>query len=198
MNEENLSALLDGECSPSELEQVLHALEKNPALRARFGRMVLAHELRQGVKVRKADPGFADRVRAALPARPDPVAANDESAKVVALRPQPAFSWRPAAGLAAAAAVGAAAVLVLQPEPAPTAITIPAPVAAVDPDPAEAALAQRVSQLDDQRQQQLRNYLMSYSQSRAQQGMGTLGYARYAAHTDGEPQDNKQAEDAKR
>jgi hypothetical protein len=65
-------------------------------------------------------------------------------------------------------------------------IAVPTPVAATaTTDEAEAALARRVAQLDDERQAQLRNYLMTYSQSRAQQGMnGTLGYARYAAYTD--------------
>jgi hypothetical protein len=67
---------------------------------------------------------------------------------------------------------------------APTA----APVAAADVASTE---SQSWTSLDDQKRQQLRNYLIAYSQSRAQQGMGgTLGYARYAAYTDAKDDGN--------
>lgn len=168
MIDESLSALLDGECSPEELDQLLTRMDRDPALRERFGKMVLAQHVRRDVLARRSVPAdFADRVMAALPERPDPVVV-----------PWPRrIPWPPAAGLAAAAALGAVAVLALKPD-VPTAPA--ADVTAATPPADDAAVAQ----LDDESARQLRNYLMAYSQSRGQQGMGgTLGYARYAAYT---------------
>lgn len=191
MNDESLSALLDGECSPSELDTVLQDLERNPESRRRLSRQILAREARRGVAVRKADLDFADRVMAGLDALP----AEAASAKVVSMAPRSGagFPWRPALGLAAAAAFGAVAVLVLRPAATPVPETAPT-VAAVSPAvESEAAAPEQAdwSSLDEQKRQQLRNYLIAYSQSRAQQGMsGTLGYARYAAYTDYHAQDS--------
>lgn len=173
MNEESLSALLDGECSPSELDLLLKELNRNPALRERFGRMAMGLEFRRGIRVPAIPEEFAERVMAGLPERPDRVAQGDA---VVPLRRRP--SWRPLAGLAAAAAVAAVAVLVLKParQTVPTTATPLAQASDAGPELVE---------LDDENARQLRNYLMAYSQSRAQQGMGgTLGYARHAAYTD--------------
>jgi hypothetical protein len=181
MNEESLSALLDGECSPSELDQVLRRLDQDPELRQRLSRLSRGEHLRRGVLGRSVPLDFADRVMAALPARPD-----RPGWRMPAFRP----AWRPLAGLAAAAAFGAAAVLVLRPDATPGADGIP--VAA-----APAMLAQDAGALEDldyarldaARARHLRNYLMAYSQSRAQHGMaGTLGYARYAAYTQDRPE----------
>jgi len=174
MNSESLSALLDGECSPSELDHLLGQMDRDPALRERFGRMALSQELRRGARVSRVPADFADRVMAALPARPD--------ATLVRLPAR--WSWQPLAGLAAAAAVGAVAVLVIKPDPGagPADPAIATPAVAEAPAPAD---DRRMAELDDENARQLRNYLMAYSQSRAQQGMGgTLGYARYAAYTD--------------
>lgn len=170
MNEETLSALLDGECSPAELDLLLRQMNLDPALRQRFARLALGQELRRGIRVPDIPADFADKVMAALPDRPDPSVATPT---VVPLTRR--LSWQPLAGLAAAAAVGAIGVLVVKPDPATTAPAA-VPVAQVDPAP-EAELA-------DQDARHLRNYVMAYSQSRAQHGMGgTLGYARYAAYT---------------
>lgn len=171
-NEESLSALLDGECSPAELEALLDEMGRDPSLRQKFARMALAQELRRGARVRPVPNDFADKVRAGLPAQPDPAAT---AGTVVPLPRRP--SWQPVVGLAAAAGVAAAAVLALKPAPAPEA-PVSAPVAAL-PEPEV-----RVADLNDEGARQLRNYLMAYNQSRAQNGLGgTLGYARYAAYT---------------
>lgn len=172
MNEESLSALLDGECTPGELSRLLQEMERDPALRERFSRMRLAQEARGGTQVRSARLDFASRVLAALPARPE--------STVTPLRGAMPLRWQPLAGLAAAAAVGVVAVLVLRPEGDPVPAVGPAPVAVVQPaEPPATTVA-----AEDEQARQLRNYLIAYSQSRAQHGVGgTLGYARYAAYT---------------
>lgn len=172
MNDESMSALLDGECSPQERDQLLTQIDQDPALRQRYARMVKARQVRRAALARPAavPDDFADQVMAALPARPDPVHAEPADE---------AFSWQPAAGLVAAAALGAVAVLALQSVNPPAPATRAAIVAA--PPANDAAV---VARLDDANARQLRNYLMAYSQSRGEHGMGgTLGYARYAAHT---------------
>lgn len=174
MNEESLSALLDGECSPSELDRVLRQLDQDPAWRERFSRLSLAQDIRRGGRPQPVRSDFADRVLAALPERPERASPAPASA-----RPSAPPRRRPLVALAAAAAVGAIAVLVLKPGPAVDPVA--APVAAA-PAPDDDL---RMAELDDENARQLRNYVMAYSQSRAQHGMGgTLGYARYAAYTD--------------
>jgi negative regulator of sigma E activity len=172
MNDENLSSLVDGECSQPQLDRVLRQLREDPKARARLSRYSLAQAVLRGVRVRNPDPGFADRVMAALPAnRPQPV--------VVSLNGR--MGWRPLAGLAAAAGVGAVAVLALQPEPvAQPAATVSAQPLAATPPSGSAPLAS----LEQAQAEQLRNYVMAYSQSRSRQGMGnTLNHARHAAYT---------------
>lgn len=179
---ESLSALLDGECSASELERVLSELERDPALREQLSRQWLARESRMGTRIRSADLGFSTRVLAAL---------HDEPAVVVPFAGRVRrLPWRAAASLAAAAALGAIAVLVVRPQ-APFA---PGAVSAVAAAPADTAPAvtepveRQFAELEDENARQLRNYVMAYSQSRGQHNVGaTLGYARYAAYTDAGP-----------
>lgn len=189
MTQELLSALLDGECSAGELDRILAQIEKDPSLAARYSRMVMAREARAGV-VRIADPGFAERVMSALDV--NPLAAGGTVVEF------PPSRWRaprflaPAAGLALAAGVGALAVLTQRPEagaPLPAtevATGGPASGAAIPVSTAGApeSGARYWDQLEPDEVERLNAYLIAYSQSRAQQGMGsTLGYARYAAHT---------------
>ncbi len=179
---EALSALLDGECSPSELDRLLAEFDREPQLRREFARMCVAREARMGTRVRKPDLDFADRVLAALH--------TDEPPVVVAIGDRVRrMPWRMAASLAAAAAIGAVSVLAIRPAAIPDAAPVmqasamPAtPVA--EAEPVETGYAE----LGDEDARQLRNYLIAYSQSRGQQGVGsTLGYARYAAYTDDRP-----------
>jgi negative regulator of sigma E activity len=171
---ESLSALLDGECSDAELDQVLAELERDPALRRQFSRQCLARDARMGTRIRSADADFSSRVLAAL---------QDEPAVVVPFGTRVRrLPWRTAVSLAAAAALGAVAVLVVAPQSQVAPVQV-APVAA--PAAIGEAQEKQFADLDDEHARQLRNYVIAYSQSRGQQGVGsTLGYARYAAYTD--------------
>lgn len=183
---ESISALLDGECSPSELERLLGEMERDPALREQFSRQCLARDSRMGTKVRAAKLDFSSGVLAAL---------HDEQPGAVVVpfaaraRQVP---WKAASGFAAAAAIGAMAVLALKPEapvgaPAglPVATTSPIASSAVAvPVSTNAAPAAAIAQ-DDVTRRQLQNYLRAYSQSGGQQHLRSmLGYARYAAYSE--------------
>lgn len=198
MTQETLSALLDEECTAAELDQLLDQVGRDPALASRYSRMVLARESRAS-SIRAADPGFSSRVMAAL-AQELPPQASGATDKVRPFRaPRRAASafkfsvGAPAFALALAASVAAVSVLVLRPDPA---VNAPADVAATTLAAAGSVLgptAGAVPEVNGGRSwdqlapgdaEQLNAYLIAYSQSRAQQGMGsTLGYARYAAHT---------------
>jgi len=175
---ESLSALLDGECSPPELDRLLAEMERNPELREHFSRQCLARESRLGTRIRSAELDFSSRVLAALHSgSAEPAVLLSVGDRVRRL------PWRMATGLAAAAAVGAVAVLVMRPESAgsgaPGSQTATLSLPATMPVSAEPVETQ-FAELDDENARQLRNYLMTYSQSRGE----TLGYARYAAYTD--------------
>src|SRR3546814_13554838 len=53
MTHETLSALLDGECSDQELDALLDALDREPEMKATWGRMQLSRDVRGGAPVRK-------------------------------------------------------------------------------------------------------------------------------------------------
>jgi negative regulator of sigma E activity len=176
MNEEALSALLDGECGPDEVDRLLDALEKSPALKAQFSRMCMARDSLQGLRPRRG-LDLAERVGAAL-ARETAPAAND--ARVA--------RWPAVAGLALAAGVAAAVVFVVRPDRAPVApaetvaAAAPAQPAAVEAADRDAAWGE----LGAQDARELDSYMVAHSRSRARlgQGMGgTLGYARYTAYS---------------
>ena len=176
---ESLSALLDGECSPSELDRLLAEFDRDPNLRRQFARLCLAREARMGTRVRQPDLDFADRVMAALPADETPVVVPFGDR----VRRMP---WRLATSLAAAAVLGAVTVLAIRPAANPG---IDPGAVQISGGAVQTAAAGPIetgfTELDDEKARQLRNYLMAYSQSRGQQGVGTtLGYARYAAYTD--------------
>ncbi|MGH8442932.1 MAG: sigma-E factor negative regulatory protein [Nevskiaceae bacterium] len=177
---ESLSALLDGECSPSELDRLLGELERDPELRRQFSRLCLARDSRMGTRVRSADLDLAGRVLAALHTEEPPV--------VVALGDRiRRLPWRMATSLAAAAAVGAITVLAVRPNPAGMPEARPSIQAGTLTARQEATATETgYADLDDEDARQLRNYLIAYSQSRGQVS-STLGYARYAAYTDAKP-----------
>lgn len=62
MNDEMLSALVDGECDLSELDEILEEFAKDPQLRQRYSRLRMARDSRRGVLVTAPDFTFADRV----------------------------------------------------------------------------------------------------------------------------------------
>lgn len=184
---ESTSLLLDGECSDQELEQILVELEGDAALREQFSRQILAREAREGTRVRAPNFDFSAKVLAAL---------HDEPAEPAVVVPFGArvrrLPWRTAVSLAAAATLGAVAVLVARPAALDAPGAIATPIASIPPSAVVAVSAEPVetqfAELADEDARQLRNYLMAYSQSRGQQGVGsTLGYARYAAYTDTRP-----------
>lgn len=184
---ESISALLDGECSPSELERLLDQMERDPALLEQFSRQCLARDSRMGTKVGSARLDFPAKVIAALHDDPPGAAVIPFAGR---LRRVP---WKAATSLAAAATIGAMAVLALKPEAPvggpdgrlPVATTsamvssaVAMPVAA---SPAVAGIAG-----DELTRQQLQNYLRAYSQAREQQHVRSmLGYARYSAYAEG-------------
>jgi negative regulator of sigma E activity len=185
---ESISALLDGECSPRELERLLDEMERDPALREQFSRQCLARDARMGTKVRSAQLGFSSKVIAALHEERPGAVVVPFAARIQQV------PWKAMTGLAAAAAIGAMAVLALKPE-APVGGSAGLPVATTSPM-ASAAVAVPVAATagpagaiaaDDVTRQQLQNYLRAYSQAREQQHVRSmLGYARYAAYNDGQ------------
>lgn len=181
MTHETLSVLLDNECSAEELDRLLDQMEKDPAIGAQYSRMVLVRES-QNSRIRAADPGFADRVLAAL----DQAEQAPRSTVLPFRLPSRVLRQylAPAAGLAMAAGFGALAFLTLRPEAvSPAAENQVALADSAALDPADTA-GQQWDQLDPVDAERLNAYLIAYSQSRAQQGMGsTLGYTRFAAHT---------------
>lgn len=183
---ESVSKLLDGECSDQELEQLLAEFESDPAVREQYSRQVLAREAREGTRIRAANLDFSSKVLAALQDEPaEPAVVVPFAGRVRRL------PWRAAVSLAAAAALGAVAVIVVRPmgPDAPGSLaTQTAAIPAAGIVPAAQPVETQFAELADEDAQQLRNYLMAYSQSRGQQGVGsTLGYARYAAYTDARP-----------
>ncbi|WP_293387174.1 sigma-E factor negative regulatory protein [Nevskia sp.] len=127
MSEELLSALLDGECTPAEAEAVLAAIERSPALKARWSRMCLTRDALVGVAVAKPSFDFAAGVMAAIANDVASEAQTEVNPRVVPLRrpavvaqPAPVVQpqrvaarrrWQPITGLAAAASIAAVALV---------------------------------------------------------------------------------------
>lgn len=189
MSHESLSALLDGECSPAEMDKLLDELEHSPELMQQWSRLWMAREAREGTQVKQDQPCICAQVMARLDDMPEAV-----NPKVVELGGRrKIFQWKPVAGLAAAASVAAAALLVSMPaqkqdaaEPAGSFVPqIAAPVsfpAVRRSSRSLQAAALRPEELEQQ--DELNSLLIEHNSSMAGQGMGgTLRYARFAAHT---------------
>lgn len=212
MSEELLSALLDGECTPAETEAALAAIERSPALKARWSRMCLTRDALAGVAVAKPSFDFAAGVMAAIASE----AQTEANPRVVPLRrpavvaqPAPALQpqrvatrrrWQPITGLAAAASIAAVALVggrALLNAPIDGGAGAPAAsqlTASVNPDIVRVSADGQISgaagqdsrwtQLDNETARQLNDYLLEHSNSRADAGMGgSLGYARLAVRT---------------
>jgi negative regulator of sigma E activity len=193
MSSEMLSAALDGELSPAELDRLLDEVERSPELKLHWSRMCLARDALNGAQVQPDRPDIVAGVMAGL-------GAEAPSTKVVPLvrRPRRAI-WRPAIGLASAASVASIAFFLGYRSPSvPPVVATSKPVAAVVAT--APAAARQVAAVSDEQQarpvpaamdsqeewdsRQLNRYLMDYSSYRAGAGMAdTLGYARFAAHT---------------
>lgn len=193
MAKDSISALLDGECSPGELDRILDEMARSPELKASWSRLCLGRDAREGVGVRKDQPCICAGVMSRLGSQE-----SGATPKVVPLTPSPRrrLSWKPAAGLAAAASVAAVAVVMnLQPQTDPA--TAPGFVPQVGSPvsvPAKGGQArglQLVSATDEMQRaaqdDELRRYLIEHSNTLADRGMGaTLSYARFTAHSVGD------------
>ncbi|HSW13930.1 MAG TPA: sigma-E factor negative regulatory protein [Solimonas sp.] len=187
MSEETLSALLDGECSPEELDRLLAEMERSPQLKGAYSRLRMAREAAEGTRVRKGQPCICSGVMAGLDEAPLPV--SDKVTDLDSRRPARSGRWKPFAGFAVAASMGAAAVLVAMPQvqqrgsqaagsfipQVSSPVSLPIPV--VRPRNLQMVSAE-AEQEDD-----LSGYLMEHNSAAASRGMGgTLSYARFAAH----------------
>jgi len=133
---EQLSACLDGELPPAELDLLLKRLERDPELRQTLGRYTAVGEAMRQAKPAIASRSFADKVMAAVDQEPA-VARRRVRIPPVLLR-----SLRPVAGIAVAATVAAVAIFSVQ-----QAGVAPGPVVASEPSTAPTAL---VAQSDDE------------------------------------------------
>lgn len=169
MNRESLSALFDGECSGAELDRLLDRLDREPALKAEWGRLCLARDVR-ATTVRNARPDFAAGVMAAI-------AAETARPRATVIR-FPQRVWRatqPLVGYALAASIGAFAVFgVMAPSSDGDTAEVPSQFAQL----AEPYTVAQATEAEDP----VNSYLMDHS-ARSRAGMGgSLGYARVAAH----------------
>ena len=133
---EQLSACLDGELPPAELDLLLKRLERDPELRQTLSRYTAVGEAMRQARPAIASRSFADKVMAALDQEPA-VARRRLRMPPVLLR-----SLRPVAGLGVAATVAAVAIFSIQ-----RAGVAPGPVAANQPASAPTAL---VAQTEDE------------------------------------------------
>ncbi|MEQ1437837.1 sigma-E factor negative regulatory protein [Fontimonas sp. SYSU GA230001] len=198
MAKDSLSALLDGECTASELDRILDELDRSDELKASWTRLCMARDVLEGVRIRRPAADLCTGVMARLDERPASV-----TGRVTPLvRPRARTYWKPLAGLAAAASVAAIAVsLNLRPAESggsPSFLGVPQVAGEVSLPPAQrrprellsvaldsdAAAQARRGTIPDE----LRDYLIEHSNTLANRGMGaTLSYARFAAHSVSEP-----------
>lgn len=126
---EQLSACLDGELSPAELDLVLRQVGRDPELKQAMGRYAAIGEAMRSARLVHASKDFASRIVAAVEAE-QPLPAT----KRPIVRTAP--SWmRPVTGLAVAAGVAAVAVFVLQMGTAPGIAPVPQPDQIVEVGP---------------------------------------------------------------
>lgn len=150
---EQLSACLDGELPPAELDLLLKRVGREAELRAAIGRYSLIGEAMRAERPAVASRDFASKVMVAVAAEP---ASEQTPASVVRPNVVPAPGTtrapkispaairylRPAAGMAVAAGVAAIAVFVMQPIGQPDVVPVNSPlVAANQPAANEAVVA---------------------------------------------------------
>lgn len=204
---ESLSALMDGELAPHDLDRLLAETDADPALLQTWSRLCAARDAGDGTRIPASRDTWVSDLMQAVRAEPLPLAlAHPQVASLAARRRRPI--WQPLAGLAVAASVAMVAVT-LSLNTAP--LADPAVADSVsDPDAAAPVAAPRdlrlvsnegVAQpLDADETWLLNNYLLEHNNALASQGVGgTLRYARFAAHTtDGvRPVSVSTAEDAR-
>jgi negative regulator of sigma E activity len=150
---EQLSACLDGELPPAELDLLLKRVGREAELRAAIGRYSLIGEAMRAERPAVASRDFASKLMATVAAepalvqtpasvvRPNVVQAPGTS-RAPRISPAAIRYLRPAAGMAIAAGVAAIAVFVMQPLGQPDLVPVNSPlVAANQPAANEAAVA---------------------------------------------------------
>jgi negative regulator of sigma E activity len=191
MRDELISVLMDGECTPEELDQVVAACEGSEALRQRYSRWCLIRDAMQGVRFSRAPQDFCAAVMNELEG---PRTRTRRRAHISTRR------WRPAAGLALAASLGAlctmavlhwqaqgsrqnvVAAVLTTPAVAQRAGTVT--VAAADAAAHPAVVREmQWGQLDADSARKLDDYVLEHSSDHAGTVMGgdAFGYARMAA-----------------
>ena len=198
MSQETLSALLDGECTPEELDRLLDQMDRSPDLKSAYSRLCLSREAREGTRIASEQACICAGVMAGLDEAPLP--ASDKLVDLDSRRPSRRAvlaRWKPVAGFAAAASFGAVAMLVTLPQTAlvaqhgeaapgfsPAAVTAPVslPLPSARPQGLRAVSAS-AAEIQQMQEDDLSNYLIEHSNTAASRGMGgTLSYARFAAH----------------
>jgi negative regulator of sigma E activity len=150
---EQLSACLDGELPPAELDLLLKRVGREAGLRAAIGRYSLIGEAMRAERPAVASRDFASKVMATVAAEPAPVQTPalvvrpnivqaPSTTRAPRISPAAIRYLRPAAGMAIAAGVAAIAVFVMQPIGQPDLVPVNSPlVAANQPAANEAAVA---------------------------------------------------------
>jgi sigma-E factor negative regulatory protein RseA len=144
---EQLSACLDGELPPAELDLLLKRVGREAELRAAIGRYSLIGEAMRAERPAVASRDFASKVMASVAAEPVPVQTPAEvtrpkvvqipaSTRPARISPAALRYLRPAAGMAIAAGVAAIAVFVMQPIGQPEIVPVNAPLVATNDQPA--------------------------------------------------------------
>lgn len=194
MAKDTLSALIDGECSPGELDRFLDEFEHSAELRQSWSRLCLTRDVTGGVRINKARPCICADVMARLDARPPAVVPG---ARVVPLWHERVRGyWKPLAGLAVAASLAAVVVTLNTTERGPAGgqgggfapqVSSPVSLPVTAPRRPRELRVVSVSAEDVQRaafEDDLRRYLIEHSNTLADRGMGaTLPYARFTAHS---------------
>lgn len=194
MLKDSLSALMDGECSASELDRLLDELDRSPELGQQWSRLCLAREVGEGVRVTAGQPCICSSVMSRLDQAPAEIARdkvvhlNDHRRSGTAARHL--SIWKPAFAFAAAASVGAAAVLLLQPPQLGTPSASGSTGLAFGNDAGlgwsrvSAPAPGYVSNAERAHSQMLSEYAMDHSGAAAAEGVGgALRYLRVVAHT---------------
>jgi sigma-E factor negative regulatory protein RseA len=163
---EQLSACLDGELPPAELDLLLKRLERDPELRDAVGRYAAIGEGLRNAKPAVASRSFADKVMSAV--SQEPTVAHRR------VRLPPAFvrSLRPIAGIGVAATVAAVAIFSVQrvgvaPGPVAANQTAAAPAAIVaqsDGDAASYIVPTNTTQSAFVPATRLTNYVVAHSE----------------------------------
>jgi negative regulator of sigma E activity len=164
MAQESLSALLDGECSPAELDRILDELHRSPELKASYSRLCLAREAGEGTRIARQQRCICEGVMARVAVEP----MLDAGPRVVDLDARRRWmTLKPMTGLAMAQ------------------VSAPALAPVANPVSRRRGELLAVAMTPEQAEQraELDELLLRHSGAMAEQGVGgPLRYARVAAH----------------